>query len=869
MRKSAEACKKAERKHVTIWKALTAVTLILAVAVSACSVALSLKESAASDGNGPWQVVGKDAKAIYYSQDHSSQKERLQEGKELAYQVAAEGVVLLTNNGALPLADGAKVSAYGEPEGLKAALESAGLTVNPAGDMKTSVADYGDALILTVTRAALEETLAPSYLQLNEAERTMLSDAARLKTEGKVKSVILLLSTAYPMQMDFLKADDTVDACLWIGNVGASGIGAVADILAGLLNPSGRLTDTYCYDISSAPAMKSGSAEGETLVYQEGVYVGYKYYETRYEDYVMVEDNTGEYHYSEEVAFPFGHGLSYTTFEYSDLAAGYNSSTDQYELYFLVTNMGEVAGKETVQVYAQTPYTEYDRKYGVEKPSVALVSFTKTKLLEPGETEELVIYIDRRDLASFDVYGKGTYIVEPGAYYLTLAKDSHDAVSNILARKGYDMLDERMDAPGSVINVYHWKEEKMDAQSYSVSNQDSVIGKWLSDSDPNLNEGTRGNDPKVKTVNWLSRNDWEGTFPTGQTLGLQAAEAQPENSDAQLPAMGADKGIKLQQLRNKGYQDALWNSFLDQLTFEDMIVLLTEGVYRNAPEKTVETTVFPGQTVIAATFNRELCYSAALLMGNDHLAAETFWVDGPSVNIHRTPLVADGCSEDSYLSGEICTALIYGLEEKGINASLENFGINEPGKSVWLSEQAARETYLRSAFLVLDKVTSNNITVSDTRWGGVSAAGNAQLLSGILQGEWVWKGAVIADSADGVVEGLLAGTTVFAATSEELTAALSGYANDPAVVSAMREACHRNLYMVVNSAQMNGFGENTTVQRKGQQVTRKIDPLYILVPALCWMLTAVMLIMWQRGKKRWVNTEEYKNYIALLENKKK
>jgi len=430
------------------------------------------------------------------------------------------------------------------------------------------------------------------------------------------------------------------------------------------------------------------------------------------------------------------------------------------------------------------------------------------------------------------------------------------------------MLEERMDAPGSVINVYCWQEEKLDADSYSVSMQDSLVGKWLSDADPNLNEGTRAADPRVKTVNWLSRNNWMGTFPTGQTLTLQAAETKRENDETKLPEMGADKEIKLQQLWGKSYQEPLWSGFLDQLSFEDMTWLLSREVYSNDSGKSAETTAFPGQTVIAATFNRELCYSTALLMGNDHLAAETFWVDGPSVNVRRTPLAADGCSEDSYLSGEICTALIYGFEEKGINASLRNFGVNEPGKSVWLSEQAAREVYLRSAFLVLDKVTSNNVTVSDTRWGGVGAAGYTQLLTGILQDEWGSKGAVVSESADAVVEGLLAGTTVFAATGEELAAALSDYANDPVVVSAMREACHRNLYMVVNSAQMNGFGETTTVQMKGQQAT-KIDPLYILIPAVFWMLAAVMLLLWQRGKKRWVNTEEYRNYIALLENEKK
>ena len=869
LRKSAEACKKAERKYVTVWKALTAVTLVLALAVSACSVAMCMKENdAESAGNGAWQVIGKDPNAVYYSQDYSSEEERLQAGKELAYQVAAEGSVLLTNNGALPLADGAKVSFSAAPEGLQAALESNGLTVG-AGD--------ADALIVTVTRAAKAESPEPSYLQLNEAEKTMLADAARQKADGKVKSVILLLQTAYPMQMDFMKDNDTIDASLWIGDIGAAGMGAVADILAGLMSPSGRLTDTYCYDIFSAPAMKNAEpaaysgAEGENgthLIYQEGVYVGYKYYETRYEDYVMVTNKTGEYQYHDVVAFPFGHGLSYTTFLCSDLAAGYNSATDQYEMYVLVTNTGEVAGKETVQVYAQTPYTEYDKKYGVEKPAVSLVAFMKTKLLQPGETEELVLRIDRRNLASFDTYGKGTYIVEQGKYYLTLARDAHDAVNNILARKGYDTNEERKDAPGDLLQVHYWDEEKTGGQSYSFAADGLPIMSQLSDADPNLYEGTRAESVREKVVTWLSRNDWEGTFPTDAPQALTMS--QPSGTDAEaaeMPLLGADNGIKLQQLRNKSYDDPLWNSFLNQLTFADMSELMAQSTYQNAPQKNVQTTAFPGETVMAATFNRELCYSAALLMGNDCLAAETTWIEGPSVGIRRTPFVSGSCSEDSYLVGEIGTAQIYGFQEKGINASLRNFGLCEPGQTaVWLSEQTARELYLRSCRLVVEKVNANNVAVTGTRWG----AGTVAFITNILRSEWEHNGALIAEAGIPTADGLVAGVTAFAATGEELASALQPYANDPAVVSAMREACHRNLYALVNSAAMNGIGTDTVIQRKGeQQEAPKLDPVYILVPALFWLLPVAAFVLWQRGKKLWVNTEVYKNYITLLENQKK
>lgn len=879
LRKCAQACQKAERKYVTTWKVLTVVALVLALLVSACSVMLALQDNTAMlCGSHSWQVVNKDPKAVRYPQELTEEAERLKVGAELAYQVVAEGSVLLTNNGALPIAGGKKVSLAADPEGLRAALENAGLTV-------TTAESGADALIVTVSRSMMAEPIAPTYLQLEQKEKDMLAEAAKLKAAGKVKTVILLLHTAYPMQMDFLKNTDAIDACLWIGNVQAAGMNAVADILVGTVNPSGKLADTYSYDIFSAPAMKNptpisygGSGDDTYLVCQEGIYIGYKYYETRYEDYVMVADNVGQYQYSDDVAFPFGHGLSYTTFQYSDLAVGYDDTTDQYEVIFAVVNTGKVAGRATVQIYAQTPYTDYDVRYGIEKPAVSLVCFAKTGLLAPGEAEEIVVYVNRMSLASFDAERQMGYILDSGEYYLTMATDSHNAVNNILASKGYDREDGRMDADGDPLMVYHWVESEMDTKTYAHSDSGVQVIPELENADPNRYEGTRGDDPRAKTVTWLSRSNWEGTMPTGQMPNLQLTEAMKADrydpasyGHMEMPKMGETKTIQLGALMGKPYADPLWNKFLDQLTFEEMVDLLSADFYRNDGETTVKTTAFPGETLLATTFDRELCYRVGLLLGEDLLATETAFVEGPDANVRRIPLDG-GNSEDGYLIGELCSETTFGLREKGVHAAIRHVGPNAADEvAVWLSEQTARENYLRSYHRVVEFAGAMSVVLSPARLGAVKADASTELVSNILCGEWGFKGMAFAGGKGFRVESLMAGSTVFSATREELIAVLQTYKNDPVVISAMRDACRRNLYVLVKSAAMNGIGAETIVQSKQQpQVNvEKVEPIYILIPAIFWLLPVVAFLLWQRGKKLWVNTEEYKNYISLLENQKK
>ena len=330
--------------------------------------------------------------------------------------------------------------------------------------------------------AATEAGMNGNGLALNDDERSVLEGLKKLKDSGSLKGIVVTINAANMPQVDFLKEDYGVDAVLVISTTGECGIDALGQILTGAVNPSGHLVDTICYDNTKNPAMmnfgehqytnyradyleqvKSGPFSESWMnqmnyqVYQEGIYIGYRYYETRYEDYVMQTGNPGDYTYGDIVAFPFGLGLSYTNFSYS----GYQveDAGDDVKVTVTVTNDGQMAGKEVVEVYFQAPYTDYDRQNGVEKSAVELCGYAKTALLEPGQSETVEIKVSKEELASYDSNKARTYILEDGEYYFTVANGSHAALHNILAAKGFtpENTDGRMEQAGDEALVKTWK----------------------------------------------------------------------------------------------------------------------------------------------------------------------------------------------------------------------------------------------------------------------------------------------------------------------------------------------------------------------------------------------------------------------------
>ncbi|MBR5472637.1 MAG: glycoside hydrolase family 3 C-terminal domain-containing protein [Clostridia bacterium] len=990
-----KAYKKAKFKTLGIFKIIAIIALVFAIVLTPISVVLNMFDNtvAAFAGGTFWELENEDKDAQYYEMDFDSNEEMYEKGDEICYQVEAEGAALLLNkDGALPLAEGDKVSTlssssvnlvYGgtgsgnvdasKADDFKTALEKSGLKVNPtlwdfyktgpgaeydrsasagesavlAGqasiaevpmdvytdDVKKSITEYGDAVIITFSRVGGEGyDLAfkeYNYLALDENEKAMLKYACDLKADGKIKKVIVLINSSNALQVDFLKDESyDVDACLWIGGVGIKGTNAVTDILAGKVNPSGSLVDTYCYDNYSSPAMQNfvptvyegydeNSEENPIpkearsyMIYQEGIYVGYKYYETHYEDYVMGTGNAGDYKYGDKVAFPFGFGLSYTQFDYSNMSVKYNAETDQFEVSVNVTNIGNVPGKETVQIYSQSPYTEYDKENKVEKPSVALCGFGKTKVLEPGHSEIITIYVDKRDLASYDYTGAKTYILDAGDYYLTAATDAHNAVNNVLAAKGYTVenTDGKMDTDGNATLTYKWTQDEFDAETYSTSLGGTKITNQLSDADLNLYEG---NDD---TITYLSRSDWQATWPskeiykialTKQMIAeLQDVVYNADNYDkVDMPTLGADNGLTLYDMIGKDFDDPDWDKLLDQLTFDEMVALIGDSFHWRMPAESVnapgardengpqgltaaifgaglgdiEPTAFTSEDVMAATFNVELMYEVGNIIGNNCLAADVVCLYGPGSNTHRTPYGGrnfEYYSEDGFLAGEIGGAEIKAIQDKGVDVVIKHFALNDCeqdrlGQAAWINEQAAREIYLKAFQKPLEECGANGVMTAYTRWGTRWSGSYKNLMTNIMRGEWGNNGMSITDNVlvnycNGVDALLAGGVTTFDAMLPYITNQLPEYEDDAVIVTAMREACHHNLYVLANSSGMNGIGKDTVVKAVEPQIIKIVKIAAVVTIALA----VIFIILWVRGVIKLRKTEEYATYKQAKKDKK-
>ena len=920
-------------------------------------------------GNSFWKLENEDPNAIRFKSDYASQEERLEAGKELCYEVEAEGAALLLNNGALPLAAGTKVSTlsvnsvdltYGgtgsgnvdasKALNLKQALTKSGFDVNatlwdwyngeeaselkkaasegggggenatlggqapiseidPANypaNVKESIKTYGDALVITFSRVGGEgydcsfpgyegEANAQNYLALNGNERKLLAYAEEVKASTGAK-IIVLINTSNALQVDFLK-DYDVDACLWVGGLGIAGTEAVTDILAGKVNPSGSLVDTYCYDNLSSPAMHNYLALQYTnfngqvpdqassyMIYQEGIYVGYKYYETRYFDAVMNQGNAGDYakQYGDEVAFTFGYGLSYTNFTYSDMKVeeGKNKYGETcYNVTVTVTNTGDYAGKETVQIYLSAPYTQYDIDNKVEKAAVQLVGFGKTGIIPKGGSETITIQVDERDLASYDAYGAKTYILDAGTHYLTAATDAHNAANNILAMHGKTMAD-GMDAEGNANLVVGVRENgEFDSTTYSKSINGTEITNQLDHADPNLYY-----DKNV--VTFLSRSDWSGTWRENIELAIidkmipelaidrwtgigRDFYEYPEEWE-NMPILDAKNGLTLYDMFNmdedndgknasEDYDDPAWSKLLENLTMEELIsvgdcfhwrhpvpsvnapgsrdengpqgltVSLFGGGLVTTDGKKAEATAFTSEDVMTATFNRELMHRVGEMIANDCLDAKVSCLYGPGANTHRTPYGGrnfEYYSEDGFLAGEMAYEEVNALLNNGIDVVFKHFALNDSeqdrlGQAAWLTEQAAREIYLKAFQKALEENNGRGgIMTAYTRWGTTWSGFNQNLMSGILRGEWGNKAMYITDNiltdyCDASAAIVAGGVTCFDAMMsyalDDLKATVGGENPDPVVVNALVEAMHHNLYTIINSAAMNGVGPDTVV----------------------------------------------------------
>ena len=743
-----------------------------------------------------------------------------------------------------------------------------------------------------MTRGAGKEDAAndgEDYLTLNEDEMGMLEGLAGLKEDGVIRSITVIINSANPISTGFLFDEELgIDAAMWVGSVGQTGLYAVGDVVSGAVNPSGSLPDTWWMDNMANPVMNNFAAYtyddfktyfpgGDTaftkyVVYQEGIYLGYKYTETRYEDVVMGTPKAGKFDWSKTVSFPFGFGLSYSTFRLSDMEVTKSGEGQQtiYTVTVNVKNTGSAAGKKTVQIYAQKPYTDYDKANQIEKASVELVGYGKTQILQPGESETVTVTIPEYYLTSFDTYGTGAYILEDGTYFLTAAENSHAAVNNILSAKGYTP-DDGMTAEGSDFLVYSF-EQTFDKDTYAAAyGTGGEVTPLFADADVNRYSGSDG-----QTVTYYSRSDWEGTVTPGTVKLTMTAQIAadvvlddsdlPDGTGIEFPTMGENADLQLINMMDFDYNDPMWDTFMDQLTFDQMAVITCTGlretaavqeigkpytvdhngpsgvtqkyaylesgngyaVVESAPDKITKGTCYPCNGIVAATFNDQLVREVGELIGEDAMWAGYAGLYGTGLNIHRSPYsgrVFEYYSEDGMLTGLIDTAETLGIQSKGVYVYNKHFVLNDQeenraGIGTWCNEQALREIYLRAFELPIVNADAKCVMTAYNRLGAQWSGAYYNLLTGWLRGEAGMSGFAVSDMYD---YSYMVGANEIAAGNdipdgELLTNGYSlkpyaqgGAAENAAVVQAMRESSKRVLYTVLHSRGMDGISSNMKV----------------------------------------------------------
>lgn len=759
---------------------------------------------------------------------------------------------------------------------------------------ESSFAEYGDAAIVVFSRSGGEGADLPSgtngtndswisgsegsgnYLELSAEEIELLKNLKALKDNGTFKSIVVLINSSNALEMDFLNPaicgeDYGIDAAMWIGDVGQTGINGVGQLLAGTVTPSGSLVDTYLYDNLANPAMynfytqaypnaaeydlltEGADVQGMYSVYQEGIYLGYRYFETRYEDVVMGTAKAGDYDWATTVAYPFGYGDSYTTFAYSNFNV--TESDDAFTVTLKVTNTGKsYSGKETVQVYFQSPYTDYDKANGIEKAAAELCGFAKTDVLAPGASEDVTITVKKSELRTYDANNAKTYILDAGDYYFTAATDSHNAVNNILAAKGYTVAgtNGRMTEDGDASLVWKWTNEALDATTYAASANGTAITNLFDESDPNKSSDAPG------SVTWMSRSDWTGTVPTqpaaltaNETLAADLAFTQYDGTEAdsvEMPTLGAKNGLTLASMIGKDFDDPQWETLLDQLTFDEMVNTITLGFHNTAAAASIGKTAtkdengpqgltaaltggasamcYTSEDVMAATFNVDLINEVGKCIGEDCLAMGYSGLYGPGINMHRTAYSGrnfEYYAEDPFVAGTICAAEVQGIQSKGVYVYLKHVALNDSetsrrGVNTWLNEQTAREIYLEVADKAITDGGAWCVMTGFNRWGATWCGANSNLLNGFLREELGMRGMCITDFSGSsqymdLVDGLIAGSDIWDSPMPKIhTTKAANYENDAYIVTQMRNAMHHILYTVVNSNAMNGWSASDTLK---------------------------------------------------------
>lgn len=688
-------------------------------------------------------------------------------------------------------------------------------------------------------------------LGLSDDERDLINAAVTAKAANGGK-VIVLLNNASAMEVQEIEDNVGVDAILQVGLPGGYGFYGVADILSGAVSPSGHLTDTYAVKNASAPSAQNfGDLQwananpdismNDAIVEAENIYIGYKYYETRYFDTVMGQGNaastvgssTGSaWNYDDEVTYPFGYGLSYTTFEQTLDNLNVDLENETVTANVTVKNTGSVAGKDVVQLYVSLPYTDYDKEHGVEKAAIQLLDYGKTAELAPGASETVTITADMQNMASWDstadnaVGTKGCYILDAGDYYFTIGNGAHEAVQNVLAAEGQDV-------GGDADKAKSWTLDSFDDTTFATTKNGTAVENQLADMD--VNYWLPG------TATYLTRADWEGTFPktykdltaTDEMLDILDNDIYEinANGDPSTVTFGADNGLTLADLKGvSDINDERWDMLMDEITLEECMIRTGFGgtstkviesimspeaiqndgpngfnsyplgqyantdastgdpcvVDANDPNLTYKMGTMVNETVIAQTFNKDLAADYGRVIGNYSLWANTaiFW--GIGTNLHRLPYNArnhEYYSEDAVLTAGQGTAYAAAAMQYGViiapkHLAFNDTEINRTGISVFMTEQQARENELRGTQGIVENAHVLGLMTAYNRVGITQDNAHTGLMKNILRNEWGFQGLISEDfiqNANYVVlkEAVLNGVTMSCNTGDNTMAAVS------------------------------------------------------------------------------------------------
>lgn len=816
------------------------------------------------------------------------------ESTALVQEIAEEGIVLLKNDGTLPLAADSNLNVFGWAStnpcyggtgsgalsdayptvSLLQGLEDAGFNLNtelsdfytayradrpevgmwaqdwtlpePTADsytdeMMANAKEFSDTAMVVITCVGGEGADLPTdvskvtytdnsteykdfeagehYLQLDRTERDMLDLVC-----SNFDNVIVVYNGANAMELGFINEYSQIKSAIWCPGTGQSGFEALGEIVAGTVNPSGKTSDTFVADLTATPTWNNfgyfkydnmdeyaytsnnfKTGEEETALpsfvnYVDGIYVGYRFYETAAAE--------GLINYDDTVVYPFGYGLSYTTFTQEMGAISEDNGTISFDV--TVTNTGDVAGKDVVEVYYNPPYTNG----GIEKASANLIQFEKTEVLQPGDSQTITVSFDAEDMASYDTYGAGCYVLEAGDYQISINSDSHNVIDSqtytVASTVTYDESNPRSTDETAAVNEFAYAEGDVT---------------YLSRADGFANYA----DATAAPASMSMSDEAKATF-------LNNSNYNPEdynNDSDEMPTTGAKNGIKLADLRGVDYDDAQWDSLLDELTISDMDTMIAIGGYQTSAASSVGKIMtvdcdgpasinnnftgigsvgFPSAVMIASTWNKNLALKFGESIGKMADEMEVSGWYAPAMNTHRSAFAGrnfEYYSEDGVLSGYMATNAILGAEEYGVYAYMKHFALNDQETNrtemlcTWANEQSIREIYLKPFEMSVKeggaKAVMSSFNYIGTQWAG----GTSALCNTVLRDEWGFRGFVLTDyfGVYGYMDsdmGIRGGTDCMLVAYDTETNHVTDTTSATGVL-AMRQACKNIMYTVVNS----------------------------------------------------------------------